>query len=651
MKQLFTYIIIVATLGSISGQEFPHKDYTYDDTAIDIPTKYKDAEELVLFKKRRVDILTKKKTVKQFFLHHSKILVKSDEAIERNNRIYISVENEGELLINKNRVIQPDGSVVELDKKDIHEEVDEESGDSYKYYAVKGLQKGSIIERIYAVEEAPHLSGSRYRFDQSVPIVNATLSVTYPSHLVMSYKSYNGLSEARLDTLSEKQHRLTVEMNDIEPSKSEKYSNGTKKRKIFRYKLQSNTITGERNFYNYKDFGNKFYQGITLPLMPKEKKALKKYLKGLDMDDNLSTLRKVQLIEDHIKKTIVFQNGYSYSGDVKEMLKRKRASLVELCRLYTLLLKQYDIESQIIFTNNRWNRYFDTDFETTDNLEEVLIFIPSIDVYIDMKDVTTRSPLIAHGYGHNKGVILKGMRFGEMTLGITDTVYVPLPGLDITTDTMFINVDFNKGVDEGKVRSKMVYGGYSAAYYQPIVDFVDQNQYEEVLDEISRNYTGDVKPSNIDTQNGGVLNLGHKNFVLDIEFEATDLVEYAGDKILFPIGKLIGKQSELYQEEDRESDVEINFPHAYTRYLNVTLPSGYKVANMDDFTIEKELLLDEDKAAVFYSKGTLVDNEFRIENTEYYKAMEYPLSRFDEYKAVINAAADFNKLVLVLEKE
>ena len=49
--------------------------------------------------------------------------------------------------------------------------------------------------------------------------------------------------------------------------------------------------------------------------------------------------------------------------------------------------------------------------------------------------------------------------------------------------------------------------------------------------------------------------------------------------------------------------------------------------------------------------GKVTGNVLDIEVTETYHEILYPLSQFETFKKVINAAADFNKVVLVLEKK
>lgn len=52
-----------------------------------------------------------------------------------------------EVLINKLRVIQPDGKIIEMTDDDIKEAEDEKER-KYKYFAVRGLVVGAVIERI-----------------------------------------------------------------------------------------------------------------------------------------------------------------------------------------------------------------------------------------------------------------------------------------------------------------------------------------------------------------------------------------------------------------------------------------------------------------------------------------------------------------------
>ena len=64
-----------------------------------------------------------------------------------------------------------------------------------------------------------------------------------------------------------------------------------------------------------------------------------------------------------------------------------------------------------------------------------------------------------------------------------------------------------------------------------------------------------------------------------------------------------------------------------------------------------EMLLDAKPSCGFYSSYTLNGNVLKIISKEFYSQENYPASDFEQFRAVINAAADFNKKTLVLTKK
>jgi hypothetical protein len=57
-----------------------------------------------------------------------------------------------------------------------------------------------------------------------------------------------------------------------------------------------------------------------------------------------------------------------------------------------------------------------------------------------------------------------------------------------------------------------------------------------------------------------------------------------------------------------------------------------------------------DGSAIFRSSYTLEGKTLKVVLDEYYKRLDYSLEEFEEYRKVINAAADFNKVVVYLEQ-
>ncbi len=106
----------------------------------------------------------------------------------------------------------------------------------------------------------------------------------------------------------------------------------------------------------------------------------------------------------------------------------------------------------------------------------------------------------------------------------------------------------------------------------------------------------------------------------------------------------------MYQEKPRQLPIEIDYPHVLERIIKVYIPKGYTVKNLNDINISIVHKDGDDLTMGFVSSYKLEGDVINITVLETYKNLNYPMDQFEEFKKVINAAADFNKVVLVLEK-
>jgi hypothetical protein len=142
----------------------------------------------------------------------------------------------------------------------------------------------------------------------------------------------------------------------------------------------------------------------------------------------------------------------------------------------------------------------------------------------------------------------------------------------------------------------------------------------------------------------------YKNKPLSIEADITsgDVLDQAGDNILIKMGDVIGPQVEMYQEKPRQLPIAMEYPHSEDRDIYFTIPSGYQIKNLNDINSNKTAA---DDSIGFVSSFVQTGNLLHIKIHEYYKVTDFPVSMFEEFTKVINASADFNKLVLVLAKK
>jgi len=125
------------------------------------------------------------------------------------------------------------------------------------------------------------------------------------------------------------------------------------------------------------------------------------------------------------------------------------------------------------------------------------------------------------------------------------------------------------------------------------------------------------------------------------------MVEQAGNRLLFKIGEIIGPQSEMYQEKERQNKVENDYNRSYHRKIRVKLPDGYELKNAEDL---KMLVTAENEGIEIYkfsSEYNIKNNELIVDIIEFYSEIYFPKEKFEDFRKVINAAADWNKIILV----
>ena len=131
----------------------------------------------------------------------------------------------------------------------------------------------------------------------------------------------------------------------------------------------------------------------------------------------------------------------------------------------------------------------------------------------------------------------------------------------------------------------------------------------------------------------------------------TQLLEKAGNKLLFKLGELIGNQVQMYQEKPRQLPAEMPFAHVEERKISFEIPQGYTIKNPEDINIDVQYKKDNVVTMGFVSSYKVVNNVLEVYVLETYHELKYPLKEFETFKKVINSSADFNKIVLVLEKK
>ncbi len=646
-----TSLFLILFVVSGYSQDFEFQYYDFSDKNLTVPQQYEKETEVILEQNTKIEFGSNNNSSYQYYLFHEKIYINSDNAVQRNNRVYIPSRLDESLVMNKVRIIKKNGEIINFDSKDIKEEIDEERGLKYNYYAINGLDKGAILEKIFILKENPQLRGVTIKMQSEYPIVNTSFELIYPQYLGFKYKSYNGLPEAQLneEAYDGKYSLLIADSNVNGLSDEERYSNRNKHIKKFRYKLNSNSYNGTNNLFSYSDFARNVYENLHPEIDKKNQKLIDDFIKNIVKSSNQE--EQIWNIENKVKTTIVHNKYFNSNKDLADVLKNKQANDVELLRLYIAIFEKLNVPFEVVLTSKRYAKHFDKDFETTENLEDVLLYFPKVNKYLEPTSIEYRFPFFNFNYGENLGLFIQEKEFGGVKMGIGTVKKIDIVNGEVTHDYMNITIDFSEDIENPSIHTNISFGGYSALNLQSIKDFTTDEQYREILKEIAKNYTLETEYKTLEIKNDGLESIGKNPFILDITFEGKDYTQKAGNNILFKVGETIGKQIELYQEDQRQLPVEIHYPHNYTRTIKIILPKGYVAKNLDSFNMDYQTVINGKTEAAFISSYKEKSNEIVITNSEYYSVIHYPLEVFESYRQVINAAADFNKITLVISKE
>lgn len=649
----FVLILLCTFLAiTLNAQESILLNYDWENkmTVTDAVQKYTKENEVILSKIIKLEYVPTKDNTIQYYLIHQKILVNSDDAINKYNKIYLPSSNKESIEKCKVRILLKSGKQLDVNTKDIKEEIDEEKDIKYNYFAVNGVEKGAIIEKLFLFKQVPDLNGKTFFLQDEFPIEHLELSIIHPNHIVFKTKSYNGLPEPQVDkTTLENKVIVKVEDNFIKPIKEDdKYSNWKKHVKMFRFKLDENLARGAKNIYNFKSFSVNVYENLNKELDKKSLKAIDEFFKNVELGQDLQS--NIWQIEDKIKKNINYNKYFDTKESLAKVIESKQANQTELIKLFVNVFKKYNIDFQIVFASDRFSIPFDKSFESYENLDEVLFYFPAIDQYLFSTGLSYRIPMIPYEYAENNALFIKVKEFSGTKMPYGEVSQIKILDSSITHDVMNIVVDFTKDFQNPIIDTVIQFGGYSNVNLQPIKDFVEAEQYQTILKDIAQNYTGSSEFLKLETQYDGIDFLGKKPFTLKVAFEGKNLIKKAGDDYLFTIGETIGKQTELYQENSRKLPVEINYPHAYSRKITLLLPNNITIKNLEKLNLDYKTIINSKTEAQFTSEYVKKGTDIEINNIEYYNIVNYPLESFDSYKSVINAAADFNKQIIVLTK-
>jgi hypothetical protein len=548
----------------------------------------------------------------------------------------------------KARAINKEGKVTNFDQKNLKEVKDEKTDNTYRIFAIEGVEAGSEIEYFYTLKTNGKTQESYY-IQQETPIREFGFLLVSPKSLAFDFRVYNDEGKVTKDTLNG-QNRYSYKREKIAGLHEEAFSFVDAYRMRLEFKLAYNFTNSTARLNTWAHAGRVFYRSLT-ESNKEEDKELDKFIKTLKDNPQSPPVTRIKLIEDKIKTLIRINKNSSDPalGELAEILKSRQASEEGITKVMFLTYERLSIPVQLVVTCNREYAKFDGGFDSWAFLDDYLLYFPQTNGFLTPNDFELRYPLIPQKLSGHKGLFIEPVAVGDLKTGITWVRDIPALPYTSDSDNLDIEVRFAEDMESNIVNHTRILIGYDAASMIPYYEAMSEEQRKEFVEAIFKSSIPDLQLDKWSVNTAVVDHL--PEIKIATSYTTNFFLERAGPRTLFKIGELIGTQSELYSEEERQLPIENTHNRGYSRIIRFYIPEGYRVNNLEALKMRVEYKDGDQVPFSFVSDYTEKGNEVTVKLDEYYKELYAPLERYEDFRKVINAAADFNKVTLVLMKK
>ncbi|RCH55783.1 hypothetical protein DJ568_03240 [Mucilaginibacter hurinus] len=653
MKRILILITALLPVLSVNAQPAKIEKETWVEkpTVYKLDGKYDKESAVVIYDKRSTEFIDQGKDLASYYTLHKIIHIIDDKGIEGFNKIYLGISENADIVDVKARSILPGGKIVELDKSNIKEIKDEE-GNFYKIFAMEGLVKGCDVEYYYTFKRPVSFFG-RENLQTGLPVLESVFQVIAPIRLKFDVKAYNDDVQVTERLLNNKQV-LECRLKDLPGVEREKYANYFANLKRVEYKLSyNNSVNKDERLFTWNHLAKRMYSVYT-DYSEKEERIAADMARQNGWDKLPDETAKIKAVEHYIKKNFTYHEDLrgEEANKISTILKNKNAGSEGIVRLYSAIYKSIGVAYQFVLTSDRERALLDKRFENWNNADDPVLFFPAQGKFLAPTRPDYRYPWINPAWCAGNGLFCKSTSLGGLTTAIAEVKYIPLEDINSIKNDIDAKIEFSNGLDSLVMDYKQIFSGYASTVFRSAFTFGNEEQKKAFIKNITKSFqsTDNILFSKV--ENTSFEDLGNNvPFVLHTKTKSDVLIERAGNKVLLKIGMAIGPQVEMYQEKPRQQQIDINYGHIQARKLQVIVPDGYKINNLDDLKMDITYKDDKGVTMGFVSGYELKGNILNINIEEIYRDTYYPITRFDDFKKVINAASDFNKIVLVLDKK
>jgi hypothetical protein len=567
---------------------------------------------------------------------HSIILVNTEKGIQKHNRVYIPMYGVQKVIDIKARVLHKDGKIINLNKNNIKELKDVKGYGGFKIFALEGVEKNTQLEYIYTLKKTPNSLGN-IMIQKNYKIKNAEVIIRKPFFLSTDVKSYNNFPTLIKKKVPGNKIAYTAIKKNIDAMLEEtsSTSNANKMKVVYLIKASNSSIS-----YQWENFSLNIRNNF-LKIKPRKYKNLiqdfQKTKTQFDKDSLITEISKFVTENYTIRK-----NGSPFE-ELKNIYRNKSATETSILKVYACLFTYYEIPYHIVLTSNRYYNKFDRYFFTNSNLGFAMFYFPENKKYLCPSEEKNNLGFPPSRFCNNDGIFITKSDFYFKKIELPTITYTVL---DRKMD-VFLTLEENLTAVKG-IYSSSGYRAFNSRMAYKYFKKEDLNKFKkmEAASNINDVNFKDFNVKNEDTK----LGLNNTPFIINYNYSTDEILEESGANYIFNIGKLIGKQTELYQEEKRVNPIELAYPNQYKYTISIKVPEGYSPKNLDKLNTLSTFDIYGKLAAEFSSTHTYENDVIHITISEKYARTMMEKNYYPNYRDVVNAAYNFSKKVILFEK-
>ena len=642
MEKKFLFLGFLLIVLSVNSFSQSYLNINWDDKTVDLETSDHDLQGI--FSNHYVEYFNSKFSDEVYIYetHHMKTKI-NKITDDSNNDIFISKINVSEIVDVKSKIINDDTTATygfEEMKKMINKST---SSENYNYYKIPGIKEKDVVEVIYTVKRDFNFNGNKI-IEESYPILSSKF-ILIENDFKSNIKIYNSFNSFVDDTLIDGKKSKIINFKNLDATSNEQYSTPIANKIKVSYQCYEN-----REDVLQTEYWNNLVQNLRELFFPSSINPIAIDLFNEIQKNNISIneneISISNKIDEYIKNNFIISDDDDPNlNEISYIFDNKISNDFSIIQVYTNLLKAAKVDYEVAISCNRYFLKFDPELFDPNQLREFVIYLPKSEKYISPNRIEYRVSEAPDDLLGNYGVFIdKNLDYYFSEITQSDKNFSEIKKK--------IEIYIPKNLKKLKIKENRSFSGYWAIMNRNYVSLSENEETDFLIDYFTINGLNNKNVTNYTIKNFDISNNSYNTPLrINSTITTTELVEEVDGLVYLKVGKVIGLQSNLFDDNKRINEIEINFPNSYEYQIEVEIPKGYRVSDYSELNKVKEFIsVDGSISAKFNSNATLNNNKINIVIKEFYKNLRYDKGRYQEFRAVINAAAKFYESSVTLEK-